>query len=72
MPSMSKGRATGYGDYYKGNNRTPGGFYDDEEEGKPQGFSISITTGTSKDSDDRLRKEALKRRLARRKKAGMQ
>lgn len=68
MPAgYGKGRATGYTDYYKGRERTPGGSYDDEED-----QSIKKTTFPTKKPfvndqlADNKRKAAIKRRLAQR------
>jgi hypothetical protein len=66
------GRAKGYSDYFKNNSHVPGSDMDEEEdanETKP-GFSIKITTGSpmSSGAGDKLRKEALKRRLMKNKK----
>lgn len=72
--AYSKGRATGYTDYYKNNSSTPGGGYDDEEEhdyrglGKTKAPIDRVTRpqlSTTKATDDKeaARKTALRRRL---------
>lgn len=50
-----KNRATGYTDYFKGNTKTPGGSYDDEEEDPKAGIPDSA----------KARKLAIQRRLKR-------
>lgn len=73
MPYSSKGRATGYTDYYKGRDRTPSGSYDDEEDGQNRSFSVNIsipTSNRSQNSTAEERKAALRRRLMKQRKAG--
>jgi hypothetical protein len=69
MPTFGKGKATSYTDFYKGKDKSPGGSFDDEEDQSPL-KRIGLSKKTD-EAGDRLRKEALKRRLARKKKAGM-
>lgn len=69
-----KGRAMGYSDYYKNNSQTPGGSYDDEEDGRTLGISITfgnrgIKPKKNSTPDEEARKKALKRRLSRMRKS---
>jgi ribosomal protein S24E len=67
MAGYGKGKATGYTDYYNGKDKA---LEDVEDRGKLKGIGLAKETKTD-EAGDRLRKEALKRRLARKKKAGM-
>lgn len=56
------GRAQGYSDYYKNNDNTPGGSYDDEEDGqKSNSMQLSITMGPMSSKD--RKKAAIRRRM---------
>lgn len=65
-----KNRASSYTDYYKNNNRTPGGSLDDEEDRPTFSFSFSPRGGKrdtemNPEKEDK-RKAAIRRRLAKR------
>ncbi len=75
MPAFGKGKATSYTDFYKGKDKTLDDHEseindyrseDPEDRKKLKGIGLADKAG------DKLRKEALKRRLARNKKAGKQ
>lgn len=70
--AFGKGRAKGYSDYYKNNDRTPGGSVDDEEDTKPAYGKISLLKAkranvTADTELEDKRKAAIRRRLQSRK-----